>query len=643
MKIKCLFIFCAICFGLFFNVEAQEDAVLFTVDNEPVLTKEFIRVYNKNLDLVKDESQKDIDAYLKLFVNYKLKLRESLLMKLNEKQSYIRELGSYKRQLAKNYLTDNKVTDALVEEAYDHMVHEVKANHLLVLLKENATDTLAAYNEVLKLRDRALKEGYDAVQKDVHNGKTIFAENLGYFTAFRMVYPFEKAGYNTPVGEISMPFRTRFGYHVVQVLDKRKARGEVTVAHIMLKLEGSDSETKINEIYKRLEQGEGFEALAKQFSEDKSSSAKGGLLKPFSGGALSAKIFEDKAFALKNTNELTKPFKSKFGWHIVKLIKKTPLASFKELKPELERKIKKDSRSKIINESHVNDLKKQYTITEDVAGLAYFKSIVNNDYKNRGWKLPFNFTGDKVLFSIEDKAYSYQDFGSYLEKNQRDRDANKTIEAIVNTNYKSYLEKQLLQFQKDNLINENEEYAQIVGEYRDGLLLFDLMESEIWSAAKKDTIALQEFYNNNKAKYFFNKRVKATVASSAKKKHLKKVAKLLSVNKSIEDIKAIVNTNNAVNVSFTTGEMDASHQALPKTFNFKKGLSKITKHNDAYVVVKADDVLPKSQKSFEDAKGQVISDFQNFKETQWLKSLAIKYPVKINDDVLNNIKKSLIK
>ena len=243
--------------------------VLFTIDDEPVYVSEFERVYKKNLDLVKDENQKDVDEYLKLFINYKLKLKEAYAMKLNEKPSYQRELDSYRKQLANNFLTDTKVTQELVEEAYNRTLHEVNASHILVRMSDSPSpeDTLFAYNQIVKFRERALSEGFEKIEHEVHNGKTVFGEDLGYFTAFKMVYDFESQAYNTPVGEISEPFPTRFGYHIVKVNDKRMSRGEVKVAHIMVSLQkdgkpDGTAEERIQDIYKKIQQGEDFESLA---------------------------------------------------------------------------------------------------------------------------------------------------------------------------------------------------------------------------------------------------------------------------------------------------------------------------------------------------------------------------------------------
>ncbi|QRM87732.1 peptidylprolyl isomerase [Lacinutrix sp. WUR7] len=632
-------------FTLSFQAQDKSSDVLFTVDQEPVYASEFIRVFNKNLDLVKDESQKDVDAYLDLFVSYKLKLKEAKALGFDTMPKYKRELNNYKSQLAKNYLTDNKVTDALVEEAYERVSNEVKASHILIKIDEDASpnDTLAVYNQLLKLRERVIAEGYKAVQKEVHNGKTVYAEDLGYFSGFKMVYPFENAAYNTEIGEVSLPFRTQFGYHIVQVLDKRKSRGQREIAHIMVNLDKEDAESRIQDIYKKLEQDEDFASLAKQFSEDKSTADKGGKLSPFSSGELRSQEFENQAFAIEKEGTYTKPFKSSFGWHIIKLIKKIETAPFEDMKSTLEAKVKRDSRSKLISTSRINELKQRYTISNVDKDLAYFTSILNTEYYKSKWKIPSNFQPEKAFVKIENKQFTYSDFSNFLIKNQRRNAKQLPFSTIVANAYNSFLEENILAYQEENLEFENQDFANILGEYRDGLLLFDLMEKEIWKAAANDSVAVQEYYTANKENYFFNERVDAVVASSAKKRDISKVSKLLKKGKTIEEIKNTVNTKDQINVIFTSGIMDVEHQALPKDFSFTKGVSKIFNHNGSYSVVKVNEVLPKAFKTFQEAKGKVSSDFQDEKEKNWLVALGNKYKVIINQEVLNTVKSKLNK
>jgi peptidyl-prolyl cis-trans isomerase SurA len=650
MKLKYVFTLFLVCFILNVKGQSADKAVLFTVADQPVYASEFLRVYNKNLDLVQDESQKNIDEYLKLFTNYKLKLKEAKSLKLHEKPSYKRELSSYKKQLAKNYITDSKVTDELVKEAYQRMVYEVNANHILVRINENASpqDTLAAYNEIHALRDRTLKEGFEKVRAQVHNGQTVYGEKLGYFGGFKMVYKFESAAFNTNIGEVSQPFRTRFGYHIVNVLEKRKSRGERTVAHIMVVENKQDTlaekpEVRIQDIYKKINQGEAFESLAKQFSDDKNSASNGGKLQPFSSGQLRAKAFENVAFSLENIGDISEPFKTNFGWHIVKLHSKKPVPGFDAMKPELVEKVKRDGRSKLIDEALVNKLKTKYGISDERPNLDYFVSILNEDYFMRTWKIPESIKGKEPLVKIGEKQFIYNDFVVFLANSQRNTAKKEPIEFLVNNKYDAFLNDSLIKYQEENLEYENEDYANILAEYRDGLLLFDLMENTIWNTAKTDSTAIKAHYETNKAKYVTAKRIDADVASSAKQKTLKKVSKLLSKNVALDEIKSLVNSKDKIDVIFTSGIMDAEHQALPKAFHFKKGVSKIYKHNDAFVLVHVKEILPQEQKVFDDAKGAVISDYQDYKEENWLKGLREKYPIKLNQEVLENIKAQLKK
>jgi peptidyl-prolyl cis-trans isomerase SurA len=631
------------------KAQTTSDEVLFTIDKEPIYTSEFIRVYNKNLDLVQDESQKNVDEYLNLFTNYKLKIKEANALELQKKQSYLSELDSYKKQLAKNFMTDNKVTEALVEEAYDRVSNEVKANHILVRLDENASpqDTLVAYNNIMRIRERTLNEGFEKVMKEVHNGQTLFGEELGYFSGFRMVYAFENAAYNTNVGEISQPFRTRFGYHIVKVYDKRKSRGEVTIAHIMVKTKPEDSisdsaETRINDIYKKIYQGEDFESLAKQFSEDVSSANKGGMLTPFSAGQLSSQVFEDTAFGLEHIGDVSKPIKTQYGWHILKLYEKKPVQPFLDMKPELEMKVKRDERSHLIDDALVSKLKEHYHISSEQPALNYFASILNDSYFKRSWVLPADFKGEKPLIKIENKQLTYQDFGDFLVKSQRSVQTKSPFDKIISTQYEAFIGTNLTQYQEDHLEEENKDYANIVQEYRDGLLLFDLMETTIWNSSRTDSIAIQDYYDNHKSSYMWPERVHAVVASSSNESTIKNVAKLLDKNTDTEDIKSIINKNNEVNVIFTSGLMDAQNQALPTNFEFKKGLSKIYKHNNSFVVVQVKDIYPITQMSLDEAKGSVVSDYQTYKENIWMQELKDKYKVTINEEALNHVK-SLIK
>jgi peptidyl-prolyl cis-trans isomerase SurA len=627
--------------------QIDKNDVLFTVDDESVMASEFIRVYNKNLDLVKDESQKDIDAYLELFINYQLKVKEARRLELDKDAKYIREFSNYKSQLTKNFLSDSEVTETLVKEAYDRSTMDIKASHVLIRIEENEKDTTQVYNRLLEWRDRIINEGYATVQKEVHDGQTVFAEDLGYFSAFKMVYPFETAAYNTKVGEVSMPFRTRFGFHIVNVTDTRPSLGEVTVAHIMVSNNQKDSllnpETRIKEIYKKLQQGETFEALAKQFSDDKSSSSKGGVLSPFTGGQLGSQEFEDVAFNLQKKGEVSQPFKTDFGWHIVKLIGKKSTQPYEEVKALFENKVRRDSRSQLINSALAKKLNEKYKVADNVEALSYFESIINDSYFKQAWTVPENLEKEKPFITIGNHTITYDDFAQHLFKNQRGY-ANKTMSAnaLISSVYSKFKEEEIIKYNRNNLEFENEDFAHVLKEYRDGLLLFDLMEKEVWNAASKDTVGLKAFYENHKNEYMWEDRVDAVIFSSANKQNVENVIKMLNNGKSIEDINEELNKGETQNIISTKGVFEFGDQALPKDFEFTKGISKIYNHHDSYHVILVNEVISKTHKTLDEARGKIVSDYQTQIENDWITSLRARYTVKVNSKVLKKVKSQIL-
>lgn len=628
------------------NAQVITDDILFTVDGDSIKAEEFVRVYNKNLDLVKDESQKDIDSYLNLFVNYQLKVKEAKRQGLDKDTKYIREFSSYKNQLIKNYLSDSKVTEALMREAYDRMGYDVKASHILIRMEENDTDTLKVYQDLMKLRDRVKKEGFGKVKNDVHDGKTVFAEDLGYFSAFKMVYEFENAAYNTKVGDISKPFRTRFGYHIVNVEDKRPSLGDVTVAHIMITNNENDSisdpEARAKEIYRMIKQGEDFESLAKQFSDDKSSAGNGGKLATFSSGQLSSPEFEKIAFNLKAPGDISQPFQSQYGWHIIKLLDKIELPAYEDVKFDIENKIQRDSRSSLINTTLAKDLKETYDITLNPSAKGYFESILSNDFFDRGWTLPKNFKQDETLLVIQNDTIRYNDFGEHLLKIQNVyADQKMPFKTIVEKEFNNFEEDAILNYHKEHLEFENKEFAHILGEYRDGLLLFDLMEKDVWNAAATDSIGLLKYYNGHKDDYFWEDRVDVVIATSTKEKDIKGVAKLLKRGWSPEDIGKTMNTDKEQKVVFTKGIKVADDESLPDDTFIRTGLSKIYHYNNAYHIIDVKALLPKTNKTFDEAKGKIISDYQNALEADWLESLNKRYEVQINENILQKVKSQI--
>ncbi len=651
MKISRLLIFAFLLVSCFLSAQTKE--VLFTIDNHAFYTDEFIRVYNKNLDLVKDDSQKDLDKYLELFLGYKLKVEKANKLGLQNGTTYQNELKSYRNQLSKNYLNDSKVTNELIREAYERMQQEVRASHILILVDEGASpeDTLKAYTKVLDIKKR-LEAGEDfiSVAQQFSEDPSVKENNgdLGYFSAFRMVYTFENAAFNTNVGQISKPFRTRFGYHIVKVVDKRVNRGEVTVAHIMIvkqndAAQNEKAKTTIDDIYKKIQQGESFETLAQQFSEDKSSAPKGGVLQRFGSGQLSSEVFENVAFGLNDKNQISAPFESQFGWHIVKLIEKHPVRLFDEMKVELEEKIRKDERSMLITNSLAKTIRAKYKVTKDVKLLAKIKAVVTDEFYSQTWLAPEKNkdANGTILIINNDKKVNSKLFIDFIASKQKANIKTKPVAKLVDELYEKFIDEQLMAYYNENLENEFPEFKNVMDEYRDGLLLFDLMEKEIWNRAKNDTIGLQDFFQKNSKNYQWKKRYNVDILSSTDKKFVEKAQKFLAKGKSLDYIKEQLNKDGKVNVMSKSGLYEEDYDVLSNFQNLSKGVTNIIAKDQYFFVVNVIDTKPAGVKELSECKGKVISDYQQFLENNWVDELKSEFTIKINTEVFSKVKNQL--
>ncbi len=635
-------------------VFAQNKEVLFTINDNPYYTDEFVRVYKKNLDLVKDDSQKDLDKYLELFLGYKLKVEKANKLGLQNDTKYQNELKSYRNQLAKSYLNDSQVTNALIEEAYERMKLDVRASHILVMVEEGAipADTLKAYNKMLDIIKRIESgESFEALAAKFSEDPSAKDNkgDLGYFSAFRMVYPFENAAYKTAVGSVSKPFRTRFGYHILKVADKRVNRGEVSVSHIMIMKPGTpDAELHekakqtINEIYKKLQQGESFESLAGQFSEDKSTASKGGALQRFGSGQLTSQEFEDVAFGLKEKGELSQPFQSQFGWHIVKLIDRFPLQSLEELRVDIENKIKRDDRSLLITNSLAKKLRAKYAIKTDSKLLVKAKKSVTDAFYDQNWVVPSNKEFQVTLVTIENnKKLTATDFLEFVSSQQKSNAKTRPIQNLTNELFEKWLDEQVITYHNDNLENEFPEFRFVMDEYRDGLLLFDLMEKEIWNKAKNDTVGLEKFRLDNLKNYQWKERMDVDIFSSTDEKVIKKAQSYLKKGKSIDFIKQKLNVNDKINVIVKSGLFENDYDVLPEFGITKTGVTKIAAKGNYFFVSNVKEIKPAQPKLLNETKGKLVSDYQQFLENNWVDELRKEFNIKINTAVFEKTKKQL--
>ena len=483
-----------------FSFAQLENNILFKVNDSLVYVDEFNRVYNKNIDLIDKNNQKDFESYLELFINYKLKLAEAYDLGLQNDPKYKSELNKYVKQLQNTYLTDRETEDKFLREAYERTKHEVNVSHVLIRIDENDNDTINVYNKLNALRSPFLNPSIDDFKNSHQEDEELIIENLGYFSAFKMIYKFENMAYKTPVGEVSLPFRSRFGFHILKVNNKRSSLGEVTVGHIMTYKNKPNAYERISNILDSLNNGVSFEYLAKKYSDDKNSSFKGGRLNPFSSGQINSIPFENAAFELGKKNNISKPIETKYGWHIIKFYSKKNVQKFDEIKYELLNKLKKSSRFSIVSDSFYDFLMNRYGLSYQNNNLDYFISILDPGYFKGEWSIPESIQEEKILIKISDKHLKYIDFATFLEDNQR-KSSVTPYQKLISDQYKSFIKYNALEIYKNNLESENSDYKFVIKEYREGLLLFNLMQDKIWTVRDSDSTKLKMFFNENKNKY----------------------------------------------------------------------------------------------------------------------------------------------
>jgi len=634
---------------------------LVTIGDEKISSDEFLKVYKKNntgSDIYNEEA---INDYLNLYINFKLKVLEAEALKMDTISSFEKELDGYRTQLAKPYFIDETVNEQLLDEAYNHLKKDIRASHILIMADENATpaDTLIAFNKITEIREEiilgkdfaaaAVEYSDDPSAKDrkaIPNQQRFKPGNkgdLGYFTVFNMVYPFELAAYNTDINQISPIVRTKYGYHILKVTDIKDAMGSAEVAHIFVALrpEASTQDSlrkveKIHNIYSKIQDGMPFEEAVIEYSEDKGSVQNQGRLSKFSSNRVVPQFVE--VVDILKINDISEPISTAYGLHIIKLISIERPGSFEEESAKLKERLTKDQRSRKSEDAVIAKIKVDNSFKTYPDDISVIFSAIDSTVLDKKFVADSLVNMTKPVIKLKKQTYSQYEFAQFVQSNQSKQD-NIDKDVYLNQLFTQFEKESCLDFMDNNLENQYPEFKDLIQEYHDGILLFNLTDEKVWTKAVKDTIGLQKYFENNRENYNWSERVNATIYKLNDKSISEKVLMIINKYDSDGDIAKEFANDSINSVQIIPGKYEKGDNKYIDSLEWKAGLSDPLNSDveELTVFVKINEVIPPQQKELDESRGLVTADYQTFLEKEWIEGLKDKYPVSINNKALSAI------
>ena len=654
----------ALCFMMMpslLSAQSYAKKTLITIGDKEISAKEFMETYEKNNVKTDVIDKKDIDEYLNLYIDFKLKVTEAEDLQMDTVPSFVKELKNYRNQLAKPYFSNDDITEELVKEAYERMQYDMNAAHILIKCDAKAlpADTLAAYNKAMSIRERVLKgEDFSAVamemsddpsardMEEIPGVRKAYVGNrgeLGYFSAFDMVYPFETGVYTTEIGEVSMPIRSDFGYHIIKVNSKTPALGVVRAAHIFLVADPSDPtkadsilKNKAYNIYNELMKDQSqWSDFVRKYSEDRGTITNNGILSPFRVN----QIVPEFITAVKSLKmgEISEPVKTSFGYHIIRLVANTPPADFETEKARLEERVERDMRGKISEDIAMKRIMKDNNFKENTKVKDEFIASIDSTLA-MGMYQPEEIDSKKVIFTIGKESCKLEEFVDYVVGHQR-RQGFLSSSAYAYDLYDAFLKEKVFAYEDACLEEKYPEFKTLVQEYHDGILLFSLMEEQVWNKVVEDTVGLKEYYERNKNNYMWNDRVRAIVVMSNDKENVEEITSFLSGDVTVDSVRSYLKDNDlkaTARFSFYQNGDNVNIDAMA----WNEGELQVFEStvDNTTQIIKIVEVRPAEPKSFKEAKGLVTSGYQTELETLWLQQLREKYPVKVNQKILGKVR-----
>lgn len=670
------------------------DPVIFEINGNKIYKSEFMKEFLRSVG--KDpkaaptactyEKRQALTEYVELFVNYRTKLADAYSQGFDTMPDMLKELKGYRNELAAPYLIDSVTLNNILREAYERNHYALHAAHILVTMPRNPSpeDTLQAYNEAMNYYNRAIagenfsKLAHESATKraekqglDIDDPRRKDNGDLGNFTVFDMVYPFESAAYSLNPGEISKPIRTSFGYHVILLVDKTPYFGKSTFQHIWCATHTDTSRARrhIMQAYSKLLEGENFNMVCRNYSDDNSTSENGGMLVDMAIRQIPSEYVS--VLSRMQSGDVSVPFETQYGWHILRLIKRDSLPSFEEMAPFYRQKMVRDSRSDKPRSAFVEQSKTRYGFIDytkmyeksqkgkksarrALASLDECRAALSDSLFTKSWHFQNSMVTDmRPLFSVGDKEYNAVDFLKFVEKKQRVEGAI-DLDYYLEERYANFINDKVFEYADNHLEAEHPEFAELMEEYRNGLMIFAYNDKMIWSKAIKDTVGLDKFYamtsqnhsidNEDDAPYFWGERLNMTIfdvpdsgllATSKAMKIMNKSAKKNESDKIVfEKIKKESKDGSLLKMESLIVEKE--RQNILTASQCREGVY-IVPDKSGYRIVKVNNILNPQLKTRTEARGYYINDYQNYLESQLIENLRKKYNVIIHQDVIDEI------
>lgn len=642
--------FAIIALILFAITHSAQAQTLFTYGNKTVSKTEFLRAFGKN-----NTGEKPTDSsylnYLDLYTKFKIKVQAALDMKLDTLTNLNAELQNFRSQIAQNFLNDEGSIQELIDEAFIRGQKDIHLAHIFIAVKQedSAGQIQKAQNKINQAHEALKQRSFDQVALEYSEDPSVKSNkgDIGYITVFVLPYNIENIVYNTRPGQYSKPFRSASGFHIFKNIGERPAAGRIRVAQILSSLPSDASKqeqdfikAKADSIAKALTNGADFKSLALQFSNDNISYQNGGELPEFGIGRYDP-VFESAAFALQKDGEISKPVLTGFGYHIIKRISHTPAQhdkSDEKWREGIKQMIMQNDRLEVSQKKVLKSIQQKTSFRKLPYNEKSLWRLTDSILANKRTPQLSDINANTGLFAFAKQTLRVKDWQNYLEsiRNIQSLVSGKTHAQLL----EQFIETSSLDYYRDHLEEFNSEFVYQLNEFKEGNLLFEVMQRKIWDAASQDSTALKNFFQKNNNKYWWENSADAIIFTSANDSTAERIKATLKSD--FAGWRNLVENSNG-SIQADSGRFELGQIPVLERTNFTEGLITASVKNEADNSITFAYILKlynnREPRNFQDARGFVINDYQEYLESQWVTSLKKKYPIKLNQTVFNTLPK----